>query len=92
MQSEHTAIKLGKCAVFLGFGKLNALSKAFGCPHFIQSVLHGWVIWQHRNVLSGIWEHCLRWQKVLTEGLGAIIWDRLRKQLWPGCRGWRLFP
>lgn len=71
MQSNHTATKLGKCDFFfsLGFGKLNTLSKAFGCPHFIQSVLHGWVIWQGRNVLSGIWKHHLRWQKVLTEGL-----------------------
>lgn len=23
---------------------------------------------------------------------GAIIWDKTRKELWPGCRGWRLFP
>lgn len=89
-QSKHTATKLGKCD-FWGFGKLNTLSKAFGCPHFIQSVVHGWVIWQHRNV-SGIWKHHLRWQKVLPEGLWAIFWQKTQKTALARLQGLEALP
>lgn len=57
---ESTQLQNWENVIFLGFGKLNTLSKAFGCPYLIQSMLHGWVIQQHRNVLSVIWKHCLR--------------------------------